>query len=131
MARQFSTPFQTYSAGTYGPYTVDGGQIGDRGAVLNFQRGASGTWPLTSSDVVLSVLVEGDHGGWHPLASATFVGGTMIEKGGATRTHDHLAVLWPQEIFGGVLVPVRPDRVRATLVLSVDLPTAASVEWLS
>jgi hypothetical protein len=130
MARQLSTPFQTYPAGTYGPYTVDGGQIGDRGAVLNFQRGTSGTWPLTSSDVVLSVFVDGDYSGWRPLASATFVGGVAFEKSGATRTHDRLVVLWPQEIVGGMLVPVRPDRVRATLVLSVDLPTAASIEWL-
>jgi hypothetical protein len=131
MARNVSIPFATYPAGTYGPHVIDGGQLGDAGARIQIQRGTSGTWPLTPSDPVCSVLIEFLYGSsWSPGALATFTGGQQQDKSGVTKTSDYLSVYWPKELVGGVMTPLRPDSVRVTVTLVVDTPLSASVTWL-
>jgi hypothetical protein len=131
MARNASIPFATYPAATYGPHVIDGGQLGDAGARIQIQRGASGAWPLTPSETVCAVLIEFLYGSsWSPGAAVTFTGGQQQDKFGATKTHDYLSVYWPKELVNGVMTPVRPDSVRATVTLTVDTPLSASVAWL-
>jgi len=132
MARTLSTPFTAYAAGNYGPYQIDGKQVGDRGARLTFRRGDDGTWPLTQEDQILGVVIEGEYGGaWQPLASSTFFGGVRTMKDSTVRVLEYVNVEWPQELIGGVMTPMVPDRVRATIAMFVDATTQATVEWLS
>lgn len=131
MARTLTRNSQVYPAGTYGPFSIDGRRLGDRGARIEFTRDTDGTWPLTSADPVLEVSIEGLYDGqWLFLASATFFGGQQPARFGGVRLAEYMTVEWPQERVNGVLTPQPPDEVRITAVVAAVLRTGLSVQWL-
>lgn len=131
MARSFNVPVQSRAANTYGPFTIDGRQVGDNGAVIQISRGNDGVWPLTATDAVLTAMIELLYGAeWFQVANATFFGGTQQIKGGATKLLDQIRIEWPKINQNGVLVPDPPDQVRATFITSTTLPVGAAVQWL-
>jgi hypothetical protein len=131
MARTFALNLRAFDAGTYGPFTIDGRQLGDNGARIEIERDSTGVWPLTNADPVLSVLFEGLYGAeWRPLASCTFVGGTVIDpRTSTTRLADYVNILWPQTVVDGVPVPVPPDAVRVSAEVFAPLKLSASLAW--
>lgn len=133
MARQFNIPATMRAAGTYGPFTVDGRQVADRGVRIEIQRGNNGVWPLTPADPILTVLVEYQYGGvWSPAARVTFTGGTQTDRwSGGTKLSDWMTVEWPMVNVGGVLTPQKPDAARATFTVHVAARIGGSVQWLA
>jgi len=135
VARNVNVPVQSRPANTYGPFTVDGRQLGDVGAVITIARSTDGVWPGTTEDPAMDVLWEFDYGqGFVSAGSTRYFGGTRqmpVHLGGGVRLSEFCRILWAKELVDGQLVPVPPDAARVTFVLHQTLNVGASLQWLS
>jgi hypothetical protein len=132
VARTFNAPLQSRTAGTYGPFTIDGRQLGDNGARIELIRATDGIWPGASTTLAARVLWEFDYGsGFQPAGSADYFGGTQVDRWTqGVRLADYCNIYWPKELVGGVLTPVPPNAARVSIILFDTLNIGASTQWL-
>lgn len=131
MAANLSIPLQSYAAQTFTSPAIDTIPGNAVGAKATFTRGAAGTWPGTSSDLVLTLLVEFRIDGvWQPAAQATYNGGQSLLKDGSVRLADYLAIQFPKENINGVLKTMVPDALRVKVTTAQTLSSAVSLQWL-
>jgi hypothetical protein len=132
MARTFNVPLQVRPAAIYGPFAIDGRQVGDNGARIEFARSTDGVWPGTSTDIVLKLTWDFDYGAGFQFAGGThYFGGVQPARfGGGNRLIESCNIFWPKELVDGVLTPIPPNAARVTLELLAALNIGASLIWL-
>lgn len=130
MARTISIPTNVYVPDTYGPFQIDNIPPNSSGCVLALSR-PNGVWPLTSNDLILTFEVKYRIDGvFQRVAFFEAFGGTMPPRFGQLPQFWWASVTWPTKLVKGVLVPEVPDAGQGIIVVSQQLTTGGTFEWL-
>lgn len=128
MARTLSIPARNYSPGVQS-MRLDNIPTTSRGFVLALTRE---NWPAGK---VLDLVVEispNDGTDWYPWITASFDGGTALDRAGNVATHSKITAEWPgtRDFVTGQRRAVSQTDVRITANIVQALRTAVSISEL-